>query len=150
MPCAHQAPTALALTGIGTALVVGFQVPETTAVTTTVATSGSSTTSATTSGSTSTPAAAASPATTTASGTASATETPAATESTTTTTTVTTATAATYADGTYTGTAVEEPWGTFQVQAVVSGGVLTDVVIVTAPQDGPQQPDQQPGDPGPL
>jgi uncharacterized protein with FMN-binding domain len=131
--------TALALTGIGTALVVGFQVPETAAVTAPVATANPSTTSATTSGTTSTTTStttvAASPATTaTTSGSATATAAPAATGST--TTTVTTATAATYADGTYAGTAVDEPWGTFQVQAVVSGGALTDVVIVSAPQDG--------------
>lgn len=126
--------TALALTGFGTALVVGFQVPETTTVTTPVATANSTTTSATTSGSTSpsTSGASASPTTATTSGTTSATDAPAASGS---TTTVTTATAAAYADGTYTGTAVDEPWGTFQVQAVVSGGQLTDVVIVSAPQD---------------
>jgi len=123
--------TALALTGFGTALVVGFQVPETATVTTPAATSGTTTTSATTSG-TSTSTSTAAPATAAGSGTATATEAPTATDP---TTTVTTATAATYADGTYTGTAVEEPWGTFQVQAVVAGGQLTDVVIVSAPQD---------------
>lgn len=41
-----------------------------------------------------------------------------------------------YADGTWLGAAVAEPWGTFQVQAVVSGGQLTDVVVVSAPGDG--------------
>ena len=125
--------TALALTGLGTALVVGFQVPETTLATPVATTSTDTTTSTTVSGTTSTSTATASPSTTATSGTASTTESPAATEAT--TTSVTTATAATYADGTYTGTAVDEPWGTFQVQAVISGGQLTDVVIVTAPQD---------------
>jgi uncharacterized protein with FMN-binding domain len=43
--------------------------------------------------------------------------------------------AATLADGTYTGAAVSEPWGDFQVQAVVSGGQLVDVVVVSSPQD---------------
>jgi uncharacterized protein with FMN-binding domain len=43
--------------------------------------------------------------------------------------------AAGYADGTYQGAAVEEPWGTFQVQAVVSGGQLLDVELVASPQD---------------
>jgi uncharacterized protein with FMN-binding domain len=40
-----------------------------------------------------------------------------------------------YADGTYLGAAVDEPWGVFQVQATVSGGQLVDVTIVTAPTD---------------
>lgn len=119
--------TALALTGIGTALVVGFQVPDTTTTTTPVATTTTTTTtSATSQGTTSTTTSGSS--STTATGTTA----PTATDS---TTTVTTAVAATYADGTYAGTAVDEPWGTFQVQAVVSGGVITDVVIVSAPQD---------------
>jgi uncharacterized protein with FMN-binding domain len=30
---------------------------------------------------------------------------------------------------------VDEPWGTFQVQATVSDGRLVDVTIVTAPTD---------------
>lgn len=40
-----------------------------------------------------------------------------------------------YADGTYQGATVDEPWGTFQVQAVISGGKLTDVVLVSSPSD---------------
>jgi uncharacterized protein with FMN-binding domain len=43
--------------------------------------------------------------------------------------------AAVYADGTYQGAAVDEPWGTFQVQAVVSGGQLVGVELVASPQD---------------
>lgn len=125
---AAKSITALALTGIGTALVVGFQVPETTVATPAV-TATTTTTTATASGSGST---GTGTGTTSGSGTAEAT--PAATESTT-STTVTTATSTAYADGTWTGTAVDEPWGTFQVQAVISGGQLTDVVVVTSPQD---------------
>jgi len=45
------------------------------------------------------------------------------------------ATASTYADGTWTGAAVNEPWGTFQVQVVVSGGQITNVNLVSAPSD---------------
>ena len=41
-----------------------------------------------------------------------------------------------YRDGTYLGTAVPEPWGTFQVQATISGGRLTDVALVQGPGDG--------------
>jgi uncharacterized protein with FMN-binding domain len=110
--------TFLALTGIGSALVVGFQVPAT-PVTAPVAASATGTGSTTS---------------TTAAPAASATAAAAATGAT--STTVTTAAAATYADGTYPGSAVAEPWGTFQVQALVSGGVLTDVVVVSAPTDG--------------
>jgi uncharacterized protein with FMN-binding domain len=122
--------TALALTGVGSVLVVGFQTPDapvlastatsgttaTTAPATTApaATSGTTAAGADASGSASTPSATATPSTTT----------------------TDVAAAATYADGTWTGEAVQEPWGTFQVQAVVSGGQLTDVVLVQAPQDG--------------
>jgi uncharacterized protein with FMN-binding domain len=41
-----------------------------------------------------------------------------------------------YADGTYTGTAVIEPWGTFEVEAIISGGQLADVQLVAEPNDG--------------
>jgi uncharacterized protein with FMN-binding domain len=40
-----------------------------------------------------------------------------------------------YADGTWTGTAVEEPWGPFEVQVVVRGGKITDVSVVESPGD---------------
>ena len=40
-----------------------------------------------------------------------------------------------YADGTYAGAAVREPWGTFEVQAVIEGGRLVDVKLVAAPTD---------------
>lgn len=136
---------AIALTGAGSALVVGFQVaPAPVTATTTVATTATTsatTTSATTSGSTwtsaatsTTAAATATPTTTTTTTTAAAAATPAATTST--ATTMTTAVAATYADGTWTGAAVAEPWGTFQVEVVVSGGQITGVNVVSSPQDG--------------
>jgi uncharacterized protein with FMN-binding domain len=118
--------TALVLTGLGTALVVGFKVPATPAGSITTTTSvGAGSSTATSGGATSSSDDAGS-----SSGTAS--PTPAASSGTTTTT----ATATTYADGTYTGDAVQEPWGTFQVQAVISEGKLTDIVVVSAPQDG--------------
>lgn len=98
---------ALVLTGLGSALVIGFQVPAAPAATTTTPTLDTS---------------------------AAATTTPTATDGT--SGTVAAATTTTYADGVYAGAAVDEPWGTFQVQAVVSGGRLTDVVIVSAPTDG--------------
>lgn len=96
---------ALALTGAGSALIIGFQVPDTPVVAATSATISSATAS-----------------------TAAATAAPS-------TSTTAVASAATYADGTWTGQAVQEPWGTFQVQAIVSGGRVTDVVIVSSPQD---------------
>ena len=40
-----------------------------------------------------------------------------------------------YADGTWTGAAVSEPWGPFEVQVVVSGGKITDVSVVESPND---------------
>ena len=40
-----------------------------------------------------------------------------------------------YHDGTWTGTEVSEPWGPFQVQVVVSGGKITNVSVVESPGD---------------
>jgi uncharacterized protein with FMN-binding domain len=45
------------------------------------------------------------------------------------------ATAAAYADGTWTGSAVSEPWGAFQVQVVVNDGAITKVAVVESPSD---------------
>jgi uncharacterized protein with FMN-binding domain len=120
---------AIALTGAGSALVVAFQVPSTPALAATSATTTGSVTAtgATTTGTSS---GAATPSAGTTSATA--TVTPTATSSTTTQVAVATA----YADGTWTGAAVEEPWGAFQVQAVVSGGQITTITVVASPQDG--------------
>lgn len=101
---------ALALTGVGSALIVGFKVHETPL-------SGATGSRL----SVAAPAAGGSRATTAAG--------PAATPRATTGATVA------YADGTWTGPAVDEPWGPFQVEAVVSGGKLTEVVLVTSPAD---------------
>lgn len=123
---------AVVLTGAGSALVVGFQAAPSTVTTVDKATTGgAANTSAVVSGSTSTTTTSSS---SSASASTSASSSSAATSSDAAGTGV--AVAATYADGTWTGTAVDEPWGTFQVQAVVSGGQLTDVVIVSSPQDG--------------
>jgi uncharacterized protein with FMN-binding domain len=43
---------------------------------------------------------------------------------------------ATYADGTWPGAAVREPWGTFEIEAVVTNGRITDVILVASPTDG--------------
>jgi uncharacterized protein with FMN-binding domain len=40
-----------------------------------------------------------------------------------------------YADGTWTGAEVSEPWGPFEVQVVVSGGKITSVNVVESPGD---------------
>ena len=101
---------ALVLTGLGSALVVGFRVPDTpTPATAAAGTSSSAATAAPsiagpTTGATATDA----PATRASSG---------------------------WADGTYAGAAVDEPWGTFQVQATISGGKLVEVTILNAPGD---------------
>src|SRR5262249_20283626 len=48
----------------------------------------------------------------------------------------TTSTGSAYADGTYAGSAIDEPWGEFQVQVTISGGEITDVSVVSEPSDG--------------
>jgi uncharacterized protein with FMN-binding domain len=40
-----------------------------------------------------------------------------------------------YADGTYAGAAVREPWGTFKVQVTISAGELSTVTLVSSPSD---------------
>jgi uncharacterized protein with FMN-binding domain len=42
---------------------------------------------------------------------------------------------AAYKDGTYTGQAVSEPWGPFQVQVVISNGSISSVSVVESPSD---------------
>ncbi|MFL5681115.1 MAG: FMN-binding protein [Chloroflexota bacterium] len=119
---------AVILTAIGSALVVGFRAadvpvrPPTTGVPGTTSGSGSS------SGSTSSGSTSSGSSTTSTGGAGTATSPPAATKA--------PASSATYADGAWTGQAVDEPWGTFQVQAIVSGGTLTNVVVVAEPGDG--------------
>jgi uncharacterized protein with FMN-binding domain len=44
---------------------------------------------------------------------------------------------ASYKDGTYTGMAIENPYGIVQVAAVISGGKITDINFVQMP--GPEQ-----------
>jgi uncharacterized protein with FMN-binding domain len=112
---------ALALTGAGSALVLGFQ-------TTDVASSGRTTLTSAAAGVIPQPAPSSTSglvgsATTTDGGTATAA--PA----------TGTAVTAAYADGTWTGQAVEEPWGPFQVQVVVSNGSIVNVKVVESPAD---------------
>jgi uncharacterized protein with FMN-binding domain len=109
---------ALALTAAGSALVVGFQVPDAGAAAVSDTSSGTAAVAETTTGSTG----ASSGSGSASSGSASS-------------GTAATATVQ-YADGTYLGAAVDEPWGSFQVQATVSGGQLVDVTVVAAPTDG--------------
>ena len=40
-----------------------------------------------------------------------------------------------YADGTWMGSEVSEPWGPFQVEVVISGGKITNVSVVESPGD---------------
>jgi uncharacterized protein with FMN-binding domain len=44
-------------------------------------------------------------------------------------------TAGLYADGTWTGGAVQEPWGTFEVQVVIADGRIANVNLVESPSD---------------
>jgi uncharacterized protein with FMN-binding domain len=121
---------AVALTGVGSALVLGFKTSDQLATSTgrvdavSSAVGGSSGTSgsATRSGSTGT------------------------TETTGTTGTTGTASGSTgssgsssrsgtYADGTWTGDPVREPWGPFQVAVVISNGTISAVSVVESPND---------------
>ena len=103
---------AVALTGVGSALVLSFKVPSTPTTVAPVQSVGSSPSAsadATTTGITS-------PSTTTSASSSS-------------------GAGARYADGTYAGSAVAEPWGTFEVKATISGGELTNVSLVSEPSD---------------
>lgn len=116
--------TALALTAAGSALVVGFQVPDTGAAAVTEAFVTTDETTATV------------PQPTTSSGSSgSSSESAGSPSGSTDANDATTAVTSAYADGTYLGAAVDEPWGIFQVQATISGGRLVAVTIIDAPTD---------------
>lgn len=107
---------ALALTGAGSALVLGFRTTGGDAalpVAGNGATGGSTTSSASGSGSTS----GSGP---TSGGSSSS---------------GSTGSTAKYADGTWTGSEVSEPWGPFQVQVVIKGGTIANVAVVESPSD---------------
>lgn len=127
---------ALGLTAVGAMLVANFQVADaplavadastdatttTTVTKTTVATKRSAATAAPTT-------AAAAPSTATAEPGGATTPTP-------TPTPATASSDALYADGTYSGASIGEPWGTFKVQVTISGGQITDVSLVSEPRD---------------
>jgi len=105
---------ALALTGAGSALVIAFQVPDSAVI------GSPSSSTGTTLALTGTTAAA------TAGSAATSTPEPAATAT----------SSSLYADGTWTGDAEQEPWGTFQVEVTISSGQITDVTVISAPNDG--------------
>jgi uncharacterized protein with FMN-binding domain len=115
---------ALALTGAGSALVLGFQ---TTPVEIKSAADSTGTTSAAGSGTDATSNSSTTGTSGAGSGTT-ATPAPAASAG-------ATGTTSRYADGTWTGKAVGEPWGPFQVQVVVSGGSIVKVAVVESPSD---------------
>lgn len=117
-----KAVVALVLTGLGSAIVVGFRTPDATTLGSTATTTTSHSTVATATGAPGSTSAGNGNGNGSANGTTAA---PAATS----------AAGGAYADGTWTGSAVQEPWGAFQVQAVVSGGKITSVVLVQSPQD---------------
>jgi uncharacterized protein with FMN-binding domain len=101
---------ALALTGAGSALVLGFRTSDGAAITPATRTGSGTAGNATTTGSGS-----GSGPTSTAGGGST--------------------TTASYHDGTWTGSAISEPWGPFQVQVVISGGKITNVSVVESPSD---------------
>lgn len=120
---------ALALTAAGTALVFGFRTSDNPAVpTTALADTGrnASTNSGAGAGSSRSGGSAAGSGTTGTTGTTGTSGTGSSGADT---------TSAAYADGTWTGAAVSEPWGAFQVQVVIRGGSITDVAVVEAPGD---------------
>src|SRR5690348_6595320 len=108
---------ALALTGAGSALVLGFKTTGGDA-TLPVAGNGSVTSSSSGSG------------TTSGSGATSGSGSGAGSGSGSGSSSGSTASNGAYKDGTWTGNAVREPWGPFQVQVVVSGGKITSVSVV--------------------
>jgi uncharacterized protein with FMN-binding domain len=108
---------ALVLTGVGSAFVLGFRTTSDVPVDVTPNAAGSG--SSTTSGSTGTTGSSDSSGSTDTSGS----------------TGTAGSSTATWADGTWTGAAVSEPWGPFQVQVVVSKGTITDVSVVESPTD---------------
>ncbi len=117
---------AIALTGAGSALVIGFQPAPTLSQP-----AGSSSATSTPRTSSTTPRTATStPRTSSTSPSAASATTPTSSAGATATTA-----SATYTDGTYTGAAVSEPWGAFQVQVTIGGGRITAVNVVQSPQD---------------
>jgi uncharacterized protein with FMN-binding domain len=115
-----KALAAIALTAVGSAFVLGFKTADDLGIDTTAL--GTDDTASTS--------------TTGTSGTADSSGTSGTTGSTgTTDATGDAAASAAYADGTWTGVSVSEPWGDFQVEIVVSGGTITDVSVVDSPSD---------------
>jgi uncharacterized protein with FMN-binding domain len=119
---------ALVLTGIGSALVFSFRTTDPTLLPIANAPAGvAPTAKAPTLVAPTAPAA-----TTPTTGSSTDTTTPAPTQG---TATAPTNSTGAFVDGTYTGAAVNEPWGTFEVEAIISGGELTDVQLVAEPSD---------------
>lgn len=122
---------AIALTGAGSALVLGFKTSdEPTVDMTGQADTGASTG---TSGSTGTTGSTGNSGS--ASGTTGTTNGSTGTAGTTSSADSTAAGSGTYADGTWTGAAIQEPWGDFQVSVVISNGAISSVSVVEAPTD---------------
>jgi uncharacterized protein with FMN-binding domain len=129
---------ALGLTAVGTVLVANFQVSEpaiTVADVGTDATPSTSATAAPQSTTSSTESATTGTTTSTTTARVGSTATPTPTAAPTETTTTTPGSGTTYTDGTYAGAAVNEPWGTFEVQVTISGGQIADVQLVASPRD---------------
>ena len=114
---------ALALTGVGSALVLGFKTTDTPSVTTTgVTTTGSNVTAGSKGSSGS-------------SGSSSTTGSSSSSSSGSGSSSSGSSTSATWADGTWTGDAISEPWGKFQVAVVISNGTISSISVVRSPSD---------------
>ena len=117
---------ALALTGVGSALVLGFKTTDTPSVTTTGVTTTGSNVTAGSKGSSGASGSSGSSSTTGSSSSSSSGSGSSSSGS---------STSATWADGTWTGDAISEPWGKFQVAVVISNGTISSISVVRSPSD---------------
>ena len=115
---------ALALTGVGSALVLGFKTTDTPSVTTTGVTTTGSNVTAGSKGSSGSSGSGGSSSTTGSSSSSSSGSSSSGSS-----------TSATWADGTWTGDAISEPWGKFQVAVVISNGTISSISVVRSPSD---------------
>ena len=115
---------ALALTGVGSALVLGFKTTDTPSVTTTGVTTTGSNVTAGSKGSSGASGSSGSSSTTGSSSSSSSGSSSSGSS-----------TSATWADGTWTGDAISEPWGKFQVAVVISNGTISSISVVRSPSD---------------
>lgn len=118
---------ALALTGVGSALVLGFKTTDTPSVTTTGVTTTGSNVTAGSKGSSGASGSSGSGGSSSTTGSSSSSSSGSSSSG--------SSTSATWADGTWTGDAISEPWGKFQVAVVISNGTISSISVVRSPSD---------------